>query len=57
MTNKTKKVKTIVLEDSSELQQFYNYCKQQNKVVRREVLKAIALYLNSVKQQNESQEN
>jgi len=44
-----KNYKVFSLQKTKELREFVNYCHKNNKIMSRELLKAIAYYLQNVK--------
>jgi len=44
-----KNYKVFSLRETKELREFVNYCREQNKIMSRELLKAIEYYLQAVK--------
>ena len=49
MKRNGKNYKVFSLRETKELREFVNYCKEQNKIMSRELLKAIQYYLQTVK--------
>ena len=52
MIRNNKSYKVFNLEETKELKEFVAYCKQNNKIMSRELLKAIEYYLQVVKKRN-----
>ena len=44
-----KNYKVFSLQETKELREFVKFCKENNKIMSRELLKAIAYYLQTVK--------
>jgi len=49
MKKNGKNYKVFSLRETEELKEFVKFCKEQNKIMSRELLKAIEYYLQTVK--------